>query len=133
MRPRNTWRVESRTRRARARCDVGADGSADFIVGDEFTITVTLGGPYSGYDPTSVDTQLAAGILMRDIDTTSGAATQFAIVSGPAILTTFNMPTIGWPDSDWVADYDAAALVVVSQLARHGIVLRGAAPSIAHA
>ena len=72
-----------------------ADGSADFVIGDTFSIVVTAGS-YFGYDFAADEAaeaagtpivQVASGVLSADIDTlTFGAQEQFATVRGPAIL-----------------------------------------------
>jgi hypothetical protein len=68
------------------------DGSADFIVGDSFTIAVAAGsGKYRGYNAANVDgSQYPSAILAEDVDATSSdkpAAAYFAgRFSGAAII-----------------------------------------------
>jgi hypothetical protein len=61
-----------------------ADGSADFIVGDSFTVTLAAGsGKYKAYDNTAVDgTGVAAAILGRAVDATSADVKAFAYAGG---------------------------------------------------
>ena len=59
-----------------------ADGSADFVVGDAFTITVAAGsGKYVEYDDAGTDgRQVAAGVLFDAVDATDGDVDGVAIV-----------------------------------------------------
>jgi hypothetical protein len=61
-----------------------ADGSADFAVGDTFTVTVAAGsGKYRAYDDDNTDgTDIARVILGRDIDATTIAVKAFAYAGG---------------------------------------------------
>ncbi len=53
-----------------------ADGAADFVVGDTFTITVAAGsGKYAEMDPAATDgSQVAAGVLYAPVDAASADA-----------------------------------------------------------
>lgn len=59
-----------------------ADGSADFVVGDSFTITVADGsGKYVEYDDSGTDgRQVAAGVLFDAVDASDGDVDGVAIV-----------------------------------------------------
>ncbi len=59
-----------------------ADGAADFVVGDKFTITVAAGsGKYVEHDPAGTDgRQNAAGILFDAVDASAADADGVAIV-----------------------------------------------------
>lgn len=59
-----------------------ADGSADFIAGDGFDITVAAGsGKWAGYDDGNTNgTQTALGVLMQKVDATSVEVTATALV-----------------------------------------------------
>jgi hypothetical protein len=61
-----------------------ADGSDDFEVGDQFTITVAAGsGKYRAYDDNNTDgTDVARVILGRDVDATTAAVKAFAYAGG---------------------------------------------------
>ena len=62
-----------------------ADGSADFVAGDFFTITVSAGSQkYVEYDPTNNDgSQVAVAILYEAVDATGADAPGVAVVRGP--------------------------------------------------
>ncbi len=61
-----------------------AAGAADFVVGDEFSITIAAGsGKYNAYDDTKVDgTDKALAILAEDVDATLEDVVATAYVSG---------------------------------------------------
>jgi hypothetical protein len=86
-----------------------ADGSADFIVGDNFTITVAAGtGKYVAYDDTKTDgTDKAALILGRDIDATSADVKAFAYRTG-----VFNKAALTGIDDAGIADLDERGIFV---------------------
>lgn len=94
------------------------DSSADFAVGDEFTIAVAEGdGQVSALDPDALDgTQIAAGILAVACNATSAAARSVAITSGALILA----DKLVWP-ADITAPEKALAL---KQLAARAILNR---------
>ncbi len=67
-----------------------ADGSADFIVGDTFLVTVAAGsGKYAKLTPAALDgSQNCAGVLLSATDASAADANGIAVVRGPAILKT---------------------------------------------
>jgi hypothetical protein len=107
-----------------------ADGSTDFAIGDTFAIVVTGSASLASYDFTASASppQVAAAVLGEDVDTTGGAAEQFAIATGPSIVaagfTYITQPTTGLTDEQLSA-FSGVAELAVEQLARRGIVLRG--------
>lgn len=91
-----------------------ADGSTDFIVDDEFTITVA--GKYLLAAATATDgSAVAAGILLDDVDATSADKKAVALVKGPAIV---RADGLVWASSVNTAELKAAKL---AQLAALGI------------
>jgi hypothetical protein len=112
-----------------------ADGSADFVLGDTFSIQIT-GGNFSGYDFDADEAafvagtpivQVASGVLSADIDTLAfGAQEQFATVRGPAVLPAafVKLGNSPWGLSNYQRLQDAAMDRSIEQLARRGIVLR---------
>lgn len=91
------------------------DGSADFIVGDSFTIPVTAGsGKYTRHVPAAVDgSQKAVAILMKDTDATSADVKTFILDRGPAILASTG---ITWSDG---ANAAAIALATAELLTKN--------------
>lgn len=68
-----------------------ADGAADFVVGDSFTITVAAGsGQYALYNPAGTDgTQFFAGIAYDPVTTGVGVTAALAVIdSGAEVLRT---------------------------------------------
>ena len=112
-----------------------ADGSADFAIGDTFSIVVTAGS-YFGYDFAADEAaevagtpivQVASGVLSADIDTlTFGAQEQFATTRGPAILPAgfVKLGNSPWEPANHPDLQVAAMNRSIEQLARCGIVLR---------
>jgi hypothetical protein len=101
-----------------------ADGSADFHVGDVFTITV-FGGECHAYDYASGLRQYAAAVVAFDTATTDSTKQQLATVRGPAILDGPGVH-LGFPHN--LIDpnaYNRLVMTCVVQLAQRGIVLRG--------
>lgn len=93
-----------------------ADGTADFVAGDAFTITVA-GGDYEALGPAEDDgAQIAAGILYDGVDATLADAACVVVVRD----TTVNQHELVWPDAI-TADQKAAA---IAQLNARGIILR---------
>lgn len=94
------------------------DGSADFIVGDEFTIVVAEGdGQVVALNPDALDgTQVACGILAVACDATGAASRSVAITSGALVLA----DKLVWP-ADITAPEKALAL---KQLAARDILDR---------
>lgn len=72
-----------------------ADGAADFVVGDKFSVTVAAGsGKFTELDPTAVDgSQVAAGILYDNTDASAADADAVAIVRDAEV----NGNEITWP------------------------------------
>lgn len=93
-----------------------ADGAADFVAGDEWTIAVT-GGDYEALDPAEDDgAQIAAAILYDGVNATS--ADTMCVVT--ARQTVVNGGELKWP----TGISDAAKATATAQLARLGIILR---------
>ncbi len=85
-----------------------ADGAADFIVGDQFTITVAEGsGKVVQIDFAATNgANLAHGVLLADVTAPDGVDTEaVALVNGPAILAD---DAIVWPAGALAADKTAA-------------------------
>lgn len=95
-----------------------ADGSADFVVGDTFTITVTaLTAKYTVLAPTATNgAQVAAAILYRAVDATS-ADTPAVITARASVV---DSAKLAWP-AGITAAQKATAL---AQLTAAGIVAR---------
>jgi hypothetical protein len=94
------------------------DGSADFAVGDEFTVTVAEGdGQVTALAPDALDgTQIACGILAVACNATGSASRSVAITSDALVLA----DKLVWP-ADITAPEKALAL---KQLAARGILNR---------
>lgn len=109
-----------------------ADGSADFEVGDKFTIAITGSSTYAAYDFAADPTppQVATAILAADVDTISAAVEQFATAQGPAIVPAGSLHLPGRVTGVSVDDYNALFVKAAEQLSRCGIVLRGELPLI---
>jgi Bacteriophage lambda head decoration protein D len=71
-----------------------ADGAADFVVGDTFTITVAGGsGKYAELDPAAADgSQAAAGVLYAPVDATAADAAAVIIVRDAEV----SADDLGW-------------------------------------
>ena len=95
-----------------------SDGSADFIAGDRFAITVTTTAEkFKEYNPTHTDgTQAAVAILYGAVDATAADAEGVAIMRDAEI----NVAEIVWFDGA-TDDQKAAGL---RQLRRQGIIAR---------
>lgn len=72
-----------------------ADGSTDFVSGDQFTVTVAAGsGKYKAWDPGNVDgSQIVAGILFAGKDATSADKAALAMVRSCEV----NQSELVWP------------------------------------
>jgi len=98
-----------------------ADGAADFVVGDAFTITVLAGsGKYVQFKPAATDgANVACGVLLFDCSAADGADNPdgVALVRGPAIVADGELL---WPAGIQAEDKAAAlaALTVLGILAR---------------
>jgi hypothetical protein len=95
-----------------------ADGSADFIVGDKFLITVAAGsGKYKILTPAAQDgSQTAAGILLAPVDATS-ADQACAVVARVAEV---NSNELTWPGGISAGDKAAA----IAKLAAADVLVR---------
>lgn len=95
-----------------------ADGATDFIVGDQFAVTVSAGsGKWKAWDPGAVDgTQYAAGILFGTKDATLADKSALAVVRSAEV----NSSELVWP-TGCSASQIASGL---SQLATLGIIAR---------
>jgi hypothetical protein len=104
-----------------------ADWSADFAVGDTFSIAVTGSSTLKGYDFAAdpAPPQVAAAVLGEDIDTIAGAAEPFAVATGPAIIAA-GFPRVTRSAEITNGQADPVISLAVAQLARRGLVLRGA-------
>ncbi len=108
-----------------------ADGSTDFAIGDTFTFTVAGSASLAAYDFTAdlSPPQVATAVLGEDVDTTGGAAEQFAVSAGPAIV------AAGFAHITQTTDltdeqqnmFNQISPLALDQLARRGIILRGGA------
>ncbi len=78
-----------------------ADGGADFVAGDSFTITVAAGsGKVKEYDPASTDgSAVVAGVLHDAVDASAADKPGVMLVRGPAIVTAAEL--------EWFAGADA--------------------------
>lgn len=96
-----------------------ADGAADFVVGDVFTITVPAGTlRYVELDTSGVDgSQVAAGVLMAAVTTAVSTTATEAIVARDAEL---NLAEITWP----TGISDANKAIATADLKAAGIILR---------
>ena len=92
-----------------------ADGAADFVAGDRFTITVTQVTFNWIVLPNDASDE-AAGILYADVDASAAAKQGVAIVRDAEV----NGLIITWPAGISAADKDLA----ISQLAENGIIVR---------
>lgn len=95
-----------------------ADGSADFIAGDAFTIAVTAGTyKYKEYDPTDADGgQRVAGVLYDSVDATGADAAGVALVRDAEVREA---------DLQWFAGASAAQKATAKDaLAAMGIIVR---------
>jgi hypothetical protein len=104
-----------------------SDGSTDFAVGDTFAFTVAGTSALKCFDFTADASppQVAAAVLGEDIDTTGGAAEQFAVSAGPAILAAAHITLTTDLTDDQQNLINQVAPLAIEQLARRGIVLRG--------
>jgi len=70
-----------------------ADGSADFIVGDGFDITVAAGNnKWAFHDPAATNgAQVAAGILLDAVDASGGSDVEGVVVTGNAEIVALNL------------------------------------------
>ena len=95
-----------------------ADGAADFVSGDSFTITVAAGsGKYVAYNQDGVNgSEVAAGILYDNVDATTADVEAVAYVRDCEA----NGAELTWP-SDIDAGEKTAA---IAQLAALGIIVR---------
>lgn len=95
-----------------------ADGATDFVAGDKFAITVTLGVPkYKEYDPDNTDgSQVARALLFDNVDATDDDKEGVAITR----LAEVNAAELIWFDGA-TDDQKKAGL---KQLDRHEIVAR---------
>lgn len=95
------------------------DGSTDFVVGDEFDITVVAGsGKWVQVNPSATDgSNVAAGVCLLAADPTSADVASVAVTRGPAILKTGGLT---WT-SGMTTNQQTAAL---AQLAALGITSR---------
>lgn len=93
-----------------------ADGAADFVAGDTWTITVT-GGDYEALDVAEDDgAQIAAGVLLDAVDASAADAPGVAVVRDAIVV----LSLLAWP-SGISAGNKAIAL---AQLAARGIIAR---------
>jgi len=95
-----------------------ADGSADFAVGDSFTITVAAGsGNYAPHDTSGVDgREVAAAILFDVVDATSASKAGVAIVRDAEV----NGNEITWKTGISAGDKAAG----IAALAAAGVIVR---------
>lgn len=98
-----------------------ADGSTDFLAGDNFSITVapaTTYGQVVAYDPAATNgAQFAAGVLFAPV-TTSGSATKRGVITARAA--TVNGNCLTWPSGISAAN-KAVAIAALNAL---GIIVR---------
>ncbi|MDX2265440.1 MAG: head decoration protein [Hyphomicrobiales bacterium] len=100
-----------------------ADGSADFAVGDQFTVTVAIAagdafGQYEALDLAAADgSQIAVAIPLYGVTTGAGATAKIAAITRDAEV---NGKILTWP-ADITAEQKALAL---QQLAAAGIIVR---------
>jgi hypothetical protein len=92
-----------------------ADGAADFVVGDSFTVTVPAGTKAKEWDPAAIDGSAAvAAIVLAPAVAADGAdSTVLALSRGPAIITDSG---IAWPDGV-TDDQKAGAIAALAALA----------------
>lgn len=94
-----------------------ADGSTDFIVGDNFLVTVATGN-CEALDQTATDgTQNPLGILLANVDATGGAVKSAAVVRGEVII---NTDGLKWNNTIATAQKNVA----IAQMKRNGLVFR---------
>jgi Bacteriophage lambda head decoration protein D len=98
-----------------------ADGAADFVAGDGFTITVAAGsGKYAIYNNAATDgTEVAAGVLLADADASAADVAGLILARGPAIVKSTGL---GW-NSQLQAAIDAglADLAALNIISRTGV------------
>ena len=98
-----------------------ADGAADFVVGDTFTIEVSGDGKVVGLDPAAVDgTAEAIGIVAYDVTTPDGTDTEVTAILRDAVLAD---RAIVWP----AGIGETARAVAIANLEARGILVRKAA------
>lgn len=94
-----------------------ADGAADFIAGDGFTITVTGTTKYKKYDNAAVDgSQVAAGVLWDDVDATGADKPGVAIVRNAEV----KAAALVWDSGQSAGDKTAG----IADLAKLNIIAR---------
>ena len=96
-----------------------ADGAADFVVGDKFTVTVAAGnGKVKAIDFTALDgSQQAAGLLIAKVTAPSGVDTQGVAIVRDAVIAASKL---AWP-AGATSDQKTAAC---AQLKALGIITR---------
>ncbi|HYD30028.1 MAG TPA: head decoration protein [Azospirillaceae bacterium] len=95
-----------------------ADGSADFVVGDKFSVTVSEGsGKYREWNPANTDgSQTVAGVLFDAVDATSADAQGVAIARNAEVVKASLVWFSGATDSQKAAG--------VAQMAAKGVIAR---------
>jgi len=95
-----------------------ADGAADFIVGDKFTVDVSGDGKVVALDPAAVDgTQQAHGIVAADVTAPDGTDAEGTVIVRDAILADH---ALAWPTGITAAQKTAA----LADLEARGILVR---------
>jgi len=95
-----------------------ADGAADFVVGDKFTVDVSGDGKVAALDPAAVDgTQHAQGIVAADVTAPDGADAEGLAIVRDTILADH---ALVWPTGITAAQKTAA----LADLEARGILVR---------
>lgn len=95
-----------------------ADGAADFVAGDQFTVTVAAGsGKFKLWNPANTDgSETAVAVLYRNVDATAGDRPVLAIVRDAEVNRHLLAHFVGATDNQKTA--------AVDQLAARGIIAR---------